>query len=81
MRVGKLVSIIMRSGHRWTELTRIIDLSNRASAKRGEVAAGEYRSAMKSIPKRMLPITKKYRPRGILITAIGGPNLSRDFAG
>jgi hypothetical protein len=29
--VGKLVSRMMRSGHRWDELTRIIDLSNRAS--------------------------------------------------
>src|SRR4051794_32535039 len=48
MSVGKLVSIIMRSGHRWVELTRIIDLSNRASAKCGEVVAGEYRSAIKS---------------------------------
>jgi hypothetical protein len=74
--VGKLVSIIMSSGHRWAELTRIIDLSNRASAKCGEVAAGEYRSAMKSIPRRMLPITKKYRPRGILMTATGVSRVS-----
>ena len=65
--VGKLVSIIMRSGHWCAELIRIIDLSNRASAKCGEGAAGQYRSAMKSIAKSMLPTTKKYRPRGILI--------------
>jgi hypothetical protein len=31
---------------------------------------------MKSIPRRMLPITKKYRPRGILITAIGASRVN-----
>jgi hypothetical protein len=65
--VGKLVSKTIRSGHRWAEFTLIIDLSNRASEKVGVVAAGQYRSAMKSIPKSMLPITKKYRPIGTLI--------------
>jgi hypothetical protein len=74
MRVGKLVSITMRSGHRWAELTRIIDLSNRASANRVDGAAGKYCSAMKSIPKSRLPTIKKYRPRGILIDRCLGWN-------
>jgi hypothetical protein len=63
--VGKLVSKIIRSGHRCADLTRIIDRSNRASAKVAVAAAGQYRSAMKSIPKSMLPTNKKYRPMGI----------------
>jgi hypothetical protein len=69
--VGKLVSISILSGHWWAELTRMIDLSYRASdAKLEEAGVGQYRSATNSNPSRMLPINKKYRPKGTCLTAL-----------
>jgi hypothetical protein len=69
--VGKVVSMSILSGHWWAELTRMIDLSYRASdAKLGEVEAGQYRSATNNNPSRRLPTSKKYRPKGTCLTAL-----------
>ena len=58
--VGRLVSIIMGSGHLCADLMRIIDLSTRASRKKLWAGAfGKYRSEMNSIPRSRLPTKKK----------------------
>ena len=58
--VGRLVSIIMGSGHLCADLMRIIYLSTRVSRKKfWEEAFGKYQSAMNSIPRSKLPAKKK----------------------
>jgi len=58
--VGRLVSIIMGSGHLCADLMRIIDLSTCASRKKfWEEAFGKYRSEMNRIPRSKLPTKKK----------------------
>lgn len=63
--VGWLVSMIIRSGHRWVDLMRTIELSYRASrTKFEEWESCQYRSATNNIPRSRLPVNKKYRPTG-----------------
>jgi len=58
--VGRLVSIVMGSGHLCVDLIRRIDLSTLASRRKaGEDGLGKYQSAMNSIPSSRPPTKAK----------------------
>jgi hypothetical protein len=75
--------MIIRSGHRWADLMRMIELSYRASrTKFEEFESCQYRSATNNIPRSRLPTNKKYRPKGTLLTTLlseRAPRLSFSF--